>query len=163
MAHIEQINISNGGVPKLPVPYGRVTTLGIEGDKHAHPRFHGGPRQALLFITAESIEELIASGWPLFFGALGENITTRGLDRKEMRIGQRYRLGQAVVEFMKVRSPCSTLDVYGAGIQNEIYDKHVKSGDATSSRWGISGFYASVLVTGEIRTGDAIVLLEELA
>ena len=90
---IEQINISPGGVPKRAIPHGIVNQLGIEGDKHAHPEFHGGTRQALLLITAEGIAELVDAGYPLYFGALGENLTTRGLDRREMRPGQRYRAG----------------------------------------------------------------------
>ena len=42
------------------------------------------------------VEELTSEGYPLFFGALGENITTRGLDRRTLRAGQRYRLGTEV-------------------------------------------------------------------
>ena len=82
---IVQINISRGGMPKLPIPEGYVTPLGIEGDLHARPHIHGGPRQALLLICSEVIDQLIAEGYPLYYGALGENLTTRGIDR---RIGQ---------------------------------------------------------------------------
>src|SRR5215831_8435342 len=106
---IVQISVSRGGVPKTPIPWGEVTPLGIEGDLHAHPEIHGGPRQALLLITCEGIEELTALGFPLFYGALGENITTRGIDRRVWRIGQRWRLGDVVIELTKVRGPCDTL------------------------------------------------------
>src|SRR6266403_4362983 len=100
---ILQINISFGGLPKRSIPEGLVTPLGIEGDLHAHPEFHGGLRQALLLICSEAIQELTAKGYPIFFGALGENITTAGIDRRQMRIGQRYRLGEAFIELTKVR------------------------------------------------------------
>jgi MOSC domain-containing protein YiiM len=159
---ILQINISRGGVPKRAIPEGDVTPLGIAGDIQAHPEFHGGLRQALLLISAEGTEELIELGFPLFHGALGENITTRGLDRRLWRIGQRWRLGQVVIEFTKVRAPCDALSVYGPLIQRAVYDAKVKSGEPSSPRWGLSGFYAAVIGTGSIRPGDPITLLSEV-
>ncbi|MGI8742222.1 MAG: MOSC domain-containing protein [Bryobacteraceae bacterium] len=159
--HIVQINISRGGVPKLPIPEGFVTRLGIEGDLCAHPRFHGGPRQAVLLVCSEAIEILIARGYPLFFGALGENFTTRGLDHRHLRRGQRYRIGEIFIELTKIRVPCATLDVYGPSIQHEIYDKQVKAGDATSPRWAMSGVYAQVLQTGTVRHHDIIALVDQ--
>lgn len=104
-ASVLQINVSLGGIPKRPIPAGVVTSLGIAGDAHANPQVHGGPRQAILIITSEGIDELKAQGFPLYHGALGENLTTRGLDRRSLRIGQRYRIGEVLVEITKVRSP----------------------------------------------------------
>jgi len=153
-----QISFSKGGVLKRAVPQGVVTELGIEGDEHAHPEFHGGPRQALLFIAAEGIEELKQAGFALFPGALGENITTTGLDRRAWRMGQRWRVGpEVVVEFTKIRAPCKTLNRYGAGaIQKAVYDAVVHAGDPSSPHWGLSGFYARVVEGGVIHTGDEI-------
>lgn len=160
---ILQINVSRGGVPKRAIPSGDVTALGIAGDVQAHPEFHGGARQALLLITSEGIEELTALGFPLYPGALGENLTTRGLDRRGLRIGQRYRIGAIVIELTKVREPCSQLNPYGPGIQKAVYDAQVQAGDPQSPRWGLSGFYASVIQPGPIRPGDPITLLDQLA
>lgn len=160
---ILQINVSRGGVPKRAIPEGDVTPLGIAGDLHAHPEIHGGPRQALLLITSEGIDELTGLGFPLFYGALGENLTTRGLNRRSMRVGQRWRVGQIVVELTKPRGPCETLNVYGPGIHQAVYDAQVKAGDPASPRWGLSGFYASVIQPGTVRTGDPISLLSEVA
>jgi len=155
-----QINVSRGGVPKRAVTEAVVTELGIQGDEQAHPEFHGGPRQALLFVAAEGIEELKQEGFDLFPGALGENITTTGLDRRTWRIGQRWRVGpEVVVEFTKVRVPCKALNRYGAGrIQKAVYDEVIHAGDPSSPHWGLSGFYARVVEAGTIRTGDAISL-----
>ncbi len=163
MSSLLQINVSRGGVPKRPIPEAEVTPLGIAGDLWAHPEIHGGPRQRLLLITSEGIDELIALGFPLFYGALGENLTTRGLDRRALRIGQQWRIGEVVIEFTKIRAPCDTLSVYGPGIQQAIYDPQIKAGDPSSSRWGLSGFYAPVIQPGVIRTGDPITLLVERA
>ena len=94
---------------------------------------------------------------------MGENLTTRGLDRTQVRIGQQLRIGPALIEITRVRGPCTALDVYGPSIKHEIYDRNVKDGDHTSPRWGMSGFYARVLVPGALRTGDIISLVATLA
>jgi MOSC domain-containing protein YiiM len=159
---ILQINVSRGGVPKYAVASAVVTRLGIDGDLHAHPAVHGGPLKALLLITSEGVDELREAGFPLFYGALGENITTHGLDRRAMRIGQRWRIGRIVIELTKVRVPCATIQVYGADIGNAIYDQEVKAVDPSSPRWGLSGFYASVVTAGPICVGDPIVLLDQV-
>src|SRR6266567_8654494 len=104
-SHIVQISLSPGGIPKRAVAEGVVTTSGIVGDSWAHPDIHGGPNQALLLITSEGIDELIAQGFALFPGALGENLTTLGLDRRRMRAGQRYRAGEVFLEITKRRAP----------------------------------------------------------
>ena len=159
---ILQISISRGGVPKRAIAEAEVNSLGIVGDVQIHTKFHGGPTRALLIITSEGIEELKAKGYPLYPGALGENLTTVGLDRREMRVGQRYRLGELLVEVMSMRQPCAALNHYGRGIQKAVYDAQVRADDPTSPRWGLSGFYTSVIRGGTIRVGDPIQLLESL-
>jgi MOSC domain-containing protein YiiM len=160
---IVQIGISRGGIPKRPVPEAVLTPHGIEGDAHAHPEIHGGPRQAVLLITAEAIAELAARGFPVYYGALGENLTTHALDRRLLRAGQRFRVGAAIIELTHVRGPCATLDIYGPEIKRAIYDAQVKAGDFTSPRWAMSGFYAAVVQPGVIRANDIITLESELA
>ena len=148
---IFQVNISRGGVPKLPVPSASIGPLGLEGDSHAHPQIHGGPDKAVLIITLEGIHELIERGYPLFPGALGENLTTRGLDRREVRVGQQIRAGSAMLEITQPRGPCATLDIYGVKLKREI-----KTKDPSSPVWGLSGFYARVLSPGIVRPEDII-------
>jgi MOSC domain-containing protein YiiM len=152
-----QVNVSPGGIPKRPIPSGEVTAAGITGDGWRYA-FHGGPKQAVLLITLEGIEELAARGFPLYAGALGENLTTRGLDRRELRFGQRLRIGEVVIELTTMRVPCATLNPYGEGIQAAMYDARVQKGDSESPRWGLSGFYASVVHPGTVRPGDTITL-----
>jgi MOSC domain-containing protein YiiM len=157
---IVQVNISPGGVPKRAIAEAEVTPVGILGDSWAHPQIHGGPNQALLLITSEGIGQLIAQGYPIYPGALGENLTTLGLDRREMRIGQRYRVGEVMLEITKMRAPCTQLDMYGPSIKHAIYDAHVQAGDASTPRWGLAGFYARVLRSGFIRPKDIIELID---
>ena len=152
-----QINLSRGGLPKSPVPQAFLTPLGFEGDLHNASAIHGGPRKAVLLITAEGTDELIARGYPLFYGALGENLTTRGLDRRQLRSGQRFRVGEAVIELTQLRGPCVNLDVYGPKLKSELNIRGLQPHDPS---WGLSGFYASVVQTGLVRTNDIISILD---
>src|SRR5437016_6567622 len=160
---IVQVNISKGGLPKYSTTEGLITPLGLEGDVHAHPDIHGGPNKAILLIAAEDIESLRARGYPLFFGAMGENLTTRGLNFRDIRLGDEIRAGGAILEITQPRGPCSALDVYGETLRAEVYDRNVKERDHTSPRWGMSGFYASVVVPGLVSPGDAIMVVARLA
>lgn len=154
-----QVNVSPGGVPKRPVAEAFLGPLGLEGDAVAHPDVHGGPRQAVLLVTSEGIEELKADGFTVYPGALGENLTTQGLDRRQLRIGQRFRVGDALIEITKLREPCQTIAVYGQGIEQATFDAQVKVGDPASPRWGLAGFYASVVTPGRVSVGCPIALL----
>jgi MOSC domain-containing protein YiiM len=160
---ILQVAVSNGGLPKLPVSEGLISFLGIEGDRHNHPQIHGGPRKAVLLVSSEVIDEWKARGYPLFPGALGENLTVRGIDFRRLRVGHRLRAGAALLEITQRRGPCSALDVYGASLKDEICDARVKAGDAGSPLWGMSGFYASVIEPGMVRPDDIIVAVDRPA
>lgn len=157
---VVQVSISPGGVPNHAITEAHVTEAGIVGDGWRHPQFHGTWKRALLLITAESVDDLITQGFPVFYGALGENLTTRGLDRKLLRIGQCFRTGEAIIQLTEVRTPCGALDVYGRTIQSAMYDARTMAGDATSPVWGMSGFYASVVQSGAVRPRDRIELVE---
>ena len=89
---IVQVNVSAGGIPKRAVAPAELTEAGIVGDAWRFP-FHGGQRKAILLITIEGIDEVVAQGFALVPGSLGENLTTRGLDRRALRLGQRLRAG----------------------------------------------------------------------
>ena len=160
---IVQVSLSPGGLPKRAVSGGFLSPFGLEGDRHAHPGIHGGPQKAVLLIAAEVVEVLEQRGFPVFFGALGENLTTRGIEVKTLRIGDRLRAGAALLEITQPRGPCSALDVYGATLKNEIYDQRVKLRDPGSPRWGMSGFYASVVEPGPVCPGDIIAIVAHLA
>jgi MOSC domain-containing protein YiiM len=153
---IVQINVSEGGLPKRPVAQARIGAAGLEGDRQAHSGIHGGARKAVLLIAAEVVDELAARGYPVFYGALGENLTMRGIDVRGLRIGDRMRAGTATIEITQLRAPCAQLDVYGESLQGELYDARAKVGDSGSPRWGRGGFYASVVEAGAVAPGDII-------
>jgi MOSC domain-containing protein YiiM len=145
-----QVNVSRGGLPKRPIADGNLTASGFEGDSCAHPEIHGGPRQVVLMVASEAIEALRAKGYPVYPGALGENLTTEGLDPALWRAGQQYRVGEAVIELTKVRAPCNTLNIYGPLIKNELANN-------------VGGFYARVVRPGLVFPGNVISLLSEAA
>jgi len=160
---ILQLSASKGGVPKYPVLAAEVGPVGILGDIQQNTKYHGGPRQALLWITSEGLEELAAAGFPVYPGALGENVTTTGVDRLSVRLGQQWRMGEVIVEVTKMREPCFKLDPFGPGIQKAVYDAEVKRGDHSSPRWGLAGFYLSIVKPGSFAPGDPVALLTDLA
>lgn len=158
-----QVSVSRGGIPKRAIPEGRITIERIDGDFWAHPQCHGGPNQTVLLIAEEALEYLKNEGFPVFPGALGENITMRGIDPRQLRSGQVFRIGGSRLELTKVRVPCDTIEVYGTGIGKAVYDAQVKAKDPSSPVWAFSGFYAKVLSEGIVRPGDSIILESVLA
>jgi len=163
MGTIIQVNVSPGGLPKRAIAEGLITPLGLEADRHAHPNIHGGSSKAILLIASEVVDELAARGYPVYYGALGENLTTRGIAIRDMRIGDQIQAGGALLEITQPRGPCSALQVYGESLPAEIYDAAVKARDPSSPRWGMSGFYARVLSPGFVHPNDIISVVAQLA
>src|SRR5919107_4461162 len=98
LAHIAWLNVSDGGVPKLPVARARVTSAGVEGDRQRKLTIHGGPDRALCLWSLELIEALRAEGHPVVPGSAGENVTISGVDWGRVVPGARLRLGSVLVE-----------------------------------------------------------------
>jgi hypothetical protein len=57
----------------------------------------------------------------------GENLTESGLDPHFWRAGQRYRVGEAVIELTTLRQPCGNLTVYGASIKPSFMMRDAKT------------------------------------
>lgn len=165
MGILAQVNRSNGGLPKRAVA-GPVmlSETSVEGDRWRDLRYHGGPKRAVLMASAELIDGLAARGFPVFYGALGENLTVSGLDPHMWRKAQQYRVGRdAVIELTTLRTPCGNLDVYTPAIKKELYDARCKAGDVKAPHWAHGGFYARVIHPGEIAAGDTVTLLSDVA
>ncbi len=155
-----QINTSAGGLPKTPVRTAELTEQGLVGDDHRNKKYHGGPARAVLFIASEFIQQLQDEGWPVFYGALGENITTVGFDHRLWRPGQRLHIGSTILQLTIPRTPCATLYAYGPTIGSRIFDKQVKALNFDSAHWGESGYFASVVKTGTIAVNDIITVVD---
>ncbi|MEA2614201.1 MAG: hypothetical protein QOI52_2160, partial [Chloroflexota bacterium] len=61
---VVQVNVSPGGVPKLPVTVARIGRDGLDGDRHDHDHVHGGPHRAVALFALEAIERVRADGHP---------------------------------------------------------------------------------------------------
>ncbi len=97
---VKAISISaEKGMPKSNVPTARlVEQHGIEGDAHAGP-WH---RQVSL-LAMESIANIQAKGAEVGPGSFAENITTEGIDLRPLRVGDRLRVGGALLEITAAR------------------------------------------------------------
>ena len=147
---VDWLNVSPGGVPKLPVYSAELTELGLAGDGHRKP-MHGGPTAALCLYSLEVIHALQAEGHPIFPGAVGENVTLTGIDWSRVKPGDRLRLGPTLVEITRYTTPC--INVTGA----------FKDGDfariLSTRHPGESRAYARVVETGRITVGDPAALI----
>ena len=146
---IFQINLSTGGVPKLPVHTAEVTPLGLEDDQQNDREHHGGPDKALCLYSLERILALQAEGHPIFSGSTGENLTLSGLDWAEVVPGARLHLGEEVaIEITSYASPCPKIagSFAGGQIRRMSHNQHP----------GWARLYARVLSPGAIRIGDEV-------
>src|SRR5262245_20391003 len=104
---IVQISASSGGVPKLAIERGVVWEEGLEGDRHADLRAHGGPMRAVCLYSAEVIDTLRAEGHDVAPGVTGENVTVGGLDWALVVPGVEMQLGRDVrLEVTAYAAPC---------------------------------------------------------
>lgn len=149
MPHIHQINVSNGGVPKLPVDYAEVGVGGADTDQQADLVNHGGPDKALCLYSLEVIETLREEGHPIFPGAAGENLTISGLNWGEVQIGDRFRIGATLlVEITFPATPCSKNAEW-------FVDRDFRRMSHVLHP-GSSRMYARVLEPGSVSTGDPV-------
>ena len=147
-----QGSVVRTGIFKEPVPGRvRVRALGLEGDEQADLRVHGGPLKAVYAYPSEHYtfwrDEL--PGVELPWGAFGENLTVSGLSEADVHVGDRFRIGSAVLAATKPRFPCFKLGIrFG---REDILDRFLASGR--------TGFYLQVLQEGELGADDAIEVL----
>ena len=149
---VVQINVSPGGVPKLPVPAARVTRDGVEGDRQRDRRYHGGPERAVSAWSLEVIEALRAEGHPVAPGGAGENLTVTGLDWNAVRPGARLLLAGGVeLEVTAFAAPCPIIRAnFSDGDFDRISDKRHP---------GSSRVYCRVLREGAIAAGEGVSLV----
>ena len=148
-AHIFQLNISNGGVPKTAVRTATLTELGLKGDQQRNLKYHGGPMRALCLYSLEQILALQAEGHPIYPGSIGENVTITGLDWTKVVPGTQLQLGESVrIEITNYAVPCR--NIQGSFSEHKIARVSAK----TNPGW--SRTYAKVLQTGELNVGDTV-------
>ncbi|MCW3783373.1 MOSC domain-containing protein [Defluviimonas salinarum] len=137
------------GIWKAPVagPV-RVRRLNVDGDRQADLTVHGGVHKAVYAFPVEHYgfyQERFGPG-PFGFGHFGENLTIRGLSEDEVRIGDRYRVGGALLEVSQPRSPC-----FKFGLR--MGSREAIKACVASAR---TGFYLRVVEEGAVEAGDRI-------
>lgn len=129
----------------------RVHRLGLGGDQVSDTRHHGGVDQAVYAYAREDLDDwAVELGRPLSAGSFGENLTTRGLDVQDARLGDRWRVGTALVEVCDVRIPCS---VFQGFLDEQRWVKRF-------TEKGVPGAYLRVIEPGTVQAGDAITVVD---
>jgi MOSC domain-containing protein YiiM len=112
-----------------------VESRGLAGCAHANP-----PRREVLLASKEHLD--VVGVEP---GAIRENVTVEGADVQTWPVGQRVRVGGALLEITMVCDPCQRMDDLRAGLRAELDDRR--------------GMLAHVVAGGEIALGDPIELV----
>jgi MOSC domain-containing protein YiiM len=125
-----------------------VTFDGLDGDRQVD-RSHGG-RDAAVYVYAAEDAAYFASllRRELPPGFLGENLRTAGLDVTGARIGERWRIGEVLLEVRKPRTPCQNLSLR-VGLPRFHLEFH---------RTGRVGAMCRVLEPGPVAAGDEVVV-----
>lgn len=149
MAHIFQINISDGGVPKLPVREARLTESGFVGDRQRDLRYHGGVMRAVSLFSLELILALQAEGHTIYPGSTGENLTIAGLDWKEIEPGCQLSLGDEVlIEITSHAGPCKNIEA------SFVDGEFKRISHKVNPYW--SRLYAKVLKAGLLHVNQSV-------
>ena len=158
-----QVDSVNVGRPKLLLINGQPNKTGIDkqptdgpvelrddavaGDAVVDREYHGGYDKAVYAYASEDYAWWSGElGRELGPGAFGENLTTSGIAIAEARIGERWRVGSALLEVSEPRQPCSTL---GAKMGDQRFVKRF----AKALRLGT---YMRIIEPGVVGAGDAI-------
>ena len=129
----------------------KLRRLNLDGDRQADLTVHGGAEKAVYGYPSEHY-----SGWrrelpevEFHWGMFGENLTTAGLFEDSLSIGDRLRVGSAILTVTQPRMPCYKLALR--------FDREDMIKRFLRSRH--SGFYFSVEQEGEVRAASPIEVL----
>jgi len=125
----------------------------VEGDHVIDRRYHGGTDKACYIYSADHYsfwkEKYPNSDWS--FGMFGENLTVEGLLESEIRIGDRFLLGKALVEVAQPRQPCFKLGIR-FGNQQVVDDFWLSE---------YPGIYVRIIESGIVMKGDQMLLVSQ--
>jgi MOSC domain-containing protein YiiM len=136
--------------------------LGVEGDVHCgvtvkhRSRVARDPAQPNLrqvhLIHQELFDEMLAEGFAVGAGQLGENITTQGVVLLGLPAGTLLRLGDtAVVKITGLRNPCLQIDNFQQGLLKQVVGR-----DGAGTLVRKAGIMSVVLAGGVVQPGDPI-------
>jgi MOSC domain-containing protein YiiM len=135
------------GIFKRPVEEAWIGELGLAGDAVLDRKHHGGPDQAVYLYLGRDYDWWSAElSEPLVPGTFGENLTVGGLDGDTLAVGDRFAIGEVVLEVTSHRTPCTTLAAR-LGSRAWIRRFHLARRP---------GAYLRVLAAGAVRPGMAV-------
>ncbi len=131
---------------------------GFAPDEQADRRVHGGPEKAVHLYPLDHHEawrgELTDPAAIALLdhpGAFGSNLGVRGLTEGDVFIGDRFRIGSAVIEVNQPRQPCWKVD----------HRFGVKGMTARIVATGRCGWYFRVIEQGDVQSGDKFERIEQ--
>lgn len=124
----------------------------LAGDRQADLSVHGGRNKAVYAYPFEHYSTWKAeTGRDDFeYGQFGENLTTEGLLEESVFLGDRLRIGSAILEVAQPRMPCFK---FAIRMNDRTFPKRLMKS-------GRTGFYLRVFQQGELQAGDAIEIIE---
>jgi len=136
------------GIYKTPVNTAvMLDRLGLVGDAVCNTKHHGGEDQAVLLEGSLTLDWWAAElGHPLAPGTFGENLIVEGLDNRDIAAGDRFHIGDVVLEASCARSPCNTLAIRMGD------PKFLKA----YTKAGRPGIYCRVVQPGMVAPGDPV-------
>jgi len=141
------------GIRKAPVPPGEtlwLSEISLSGDGQADLSVHGGPEKAVYAYPSEHLvpwaEELEQAD--LGPAPFGENLSTAGVLEDQVRIGDVWSWGSALLQVCQPRWPCFKLVMYRDQADIQARMRHN----------GRTGWYLRVLQVGEVPAAGPIEL-----
>ncbi len=152
---VQPLGRTVSGIAKQPVQgLCRVGLLGLAGDEQADLQAHGGIDKAVHCYAWSNYDywRSVLPDQPLWHapGAFGENLSLDGIDEHGVCIGDRWRIGTALVTVTQGRQPC-----YKLRLRFGVADMAMRVQDTLRAGW-----YLRVLEPGMLQAGDACELIE---
>ena len=162
--HVETVNV--GKVRAVQIGDRTITTaiwkrpvlgpvaiegVNVRGDDQADRTVHGGPDKA---VYAYALEDTV--WWeselsrPFGPGAFGENLSLRGVDVSQARIGERWAIGGTLLEVRQPRLPCFKL---GLRHSDPLLPRRF-------ARAGRPGAYLAIIEPGTVSAGDPVEIID---
>ncbi len=125
----------------------------VVNDNVMDRRYHGGIDKACYLYSVDHYKywQNLYPELDLPWGMFGENLSVEGLHEANVKIGNIYKIGDAVVQATQPRQPCFKL-------QYRFHDKEIVRKFVDS---GFSGVYVRVLENGHVKAGNSMSLIEE--
>ncbi|MCP4438573.1 MAG: MOSC domain-containing protein [Aureispira sp.] len=125
----------------------------VQNDEQADLKNHGGEYKAVYSYDQSYYDywKTILDRTDWSYGLFGENLTTQGMLDKDVKVGNIYKVGEAIIQAIQPRIPCFKLNIR-FGIDNMVDQFYAAA---------YHGIYYKVLQEGLVEAGDSIVLEDE--